>query len=283
MRKIGQIASEVDANRFRNYLHSREIQIQIDASADNFEIWVLEEDQLDIARQELAEFLANSSAEKYTVAQKHKVSSPLDKRTAHKPGRSRSIEVNSLRPRITLILISMSVFVSLSTDFCKTQPDLIGSLLITNQNGRSLPEVMQGEVWRLFTPMFLHFNVLHLLFNSYITWLMGGTIERMRGSRYLLLLVCLIAPISHLTQFAISNAAFGGLSGVVYGLFGFLWMRSRFLPEEDFFMPNAIVVQMLLWLFLCLTGALGPVANGAHFGGLIAGMLIGVYPLLPRR
>ena len=76
---------------------------------------------------------------------------------------------------------------------------------------------------------------------------------------------------------------FGGMSGVLYGLFGYLWMKGRFEPELGLALSPRLILLLIGWLFLCMTGVLGSVANTAHVAGLAVGMVIGVAPYLWRR
>src|SRR5262249_30799680 len=76
---------------------------------------------------------------------------------------------------------------------------------------------------------------------------------------------------------------FGGMSGVVYGLFGYVWMKSRYEPGLGLAMSPNTVFIMVGWFFLCLFGAVGAVANVAHGVGLLAGMAIGCAPQLWKR
>jgi len=69
---------------------------------------------------------------------------------------------------------------------------------------------------------------------------------------------------------------FGGMSGVNYGLFGFLWMKGKFDRSQNWQLPPQTVQLMLMWMVLCYTGLLGPVANYAHTAGLLIGMLLGI-------
>jgi len=76
---------------------------------------------------------------------------------------------------------------------------------------------------------------------------------------------------------------FGGMSGVLYGLFGYAWMKSRFEPGLGLWVDQGTVVILIAWFFLCMTGLVGPIANAAHAGGLVSGLVIGVAPTLWRR
>jgi len=134
-----------------------------------------------------------------------------------------------------------------------------------------LTDVIAGQIWRLFTPMFLHFSMLHLIFNVYWLWSLGSVLEiRYRSWRFLLLVLS-VALVSNLAQALIVGSNFGGMSGVNYGLFGFLLIHSRYHPAPSFTLDKQTVFVMLAWLVVCFTGKLGAVANWAHLFGLLTG------------
>ena len=137
-----------------------------------------------------------------------------------------------------------------------------------------LAHVLHGEVWRLVTPIFLHFGILHILFNSWATIAVGTMIETRRGTSRLLILVLVSAVVSNLGQYYYMEQMkpgaphfFGGLSGVVYALFGYLWMKGQYEPEQGMILHPNTVSTMLMWLVLCMTGSVGPIANAAHVVG----------------
>ena len=146
-----------------------------------------------------------------------------------------------------------------------TQPSEVGA--------HPLPEIRQGQVWRLFTPIFLHLGLLHLIFN--IIWLrdLGGFMQHRFSAAYLLVFVLTVAAVSNLVQLAWTGPQFGGLSGVNYGLLGFLWMRGRFDRYGVWQLNPQIVQFMIVWFVLCFF--LPGVANGAHAAGLLFGMITG--------
>jgi membrane associated rhomboid family serine protease len=139
-----------------------------------------------------------------------------------------------------------------------------------------LADVKKGQVWRLFTPIFLHFGIIHLLFNMMWLWTFGGMLERRFGPWRFLGLVLAVALISNVTQGYWGGINFGGMSGANYGLFGFLYLRGKFHPNPGSVLSGQTIQNMLVWLAICFTGLVGPIANGAHVGGLIAGGLIGL-------
>jgi GlpG protein len=123
--------------------------------------------------------------------------------------------------------------------------------------------------------MFLHFNILHLLFN--MLWLrdLGSMIEARKGSWMFLLLVLVLAGTSNVGQYLLSGPMFGGMSGVVYGLLGYIWMQSKFNPASGLSLQPQTVTMMILWFVLCLTGMVGHIANTVHAVGLAGGIAWG--------
>lgn len=144
--------------------------------------------------------------------------------------------------------------------------------------------ITAGQWWRLLTPIFLHFGLLHLVFNG--LWLIefGRRIERLQSHARLIVVIASSGIISNLCQYAYEpSILFGGLSGVVYGLFAYCWLwgywesRSVSGNESGIAPPPGIAPFLLFWLFLCMSGVLSLVgiyvANAAHIGGLLSGFL----------
>ncbi|MDO6562588.1 rhomboid family intramembrane serine protease [Amphritea sp. 1_MG-2023] len=134
-----------------------------------------------------------------------------------------------------------------------------------------------GELWRFFTPAFMHFNLPHILFNLLWVWVVGRRIELLLGWPILLGLFLFSALISNIAQFWISGPMFGGMSGFVFALLGFAWLWDRFQPRSMIGMPPALMGFMMFWLVLGFSGALesfglGSIANTAHLVGLVAGL-----------
>jgi GlpG protein len=173
---------------------------------------------------------------------------------------------------LTLVLIVISVLVTILTDMGRSEtyaPYFYISMYIKPV----LPEIRSGEVWRLITPIFIHLGFIHILFN--MLWLkdLGTVIERLQGPWRLALLVGLIGVASNLGQYFISGPGFGGMSGVVYGLLGYIWLRGKFDPASGFYLDRRIVWFMGIWFLICLFSY--RVANTAHAVGLGVGLVFG--------
>ena len=114
--------------------------------------------------------------------------------------------------------------------------------------------------WKFFIPtqilthMFMHGGPMHILFN--MLWMkdLGKIIEKEKSSNFLLTFIVIIGTLSNFAQFLVSGPNFGGMSGVVYGLLGYLWMYKRMNSAAAFSLPKSDVVLMVGWFFLCLLG-----------------------------
>ena len=143
-----------------------------------------------------------------------------------------------------------------------------------------------GEIWRLFTPDFLHFSWTHIVFNSVMLWFLGSQIEWFDGRQRLLVLFVVVSLLSNGFQYLMSGPLFGGLSGVVYGILGYCWLSQRRKPRFQF--PPALITFAVAWMALGFTPlpeilGLGRMANEAHLGGFLAGLALAVVLPEPKK
>lgn len=281
MRKIGTLESSKDAEKFHRFLLSREIDNRVDPVPPAWEVWVLDDDQLDLARDELESFKKFPHDARFNVKDV-----PLPKKTPSSIDRPRRRSASYDIP-VTRFLFVACIALTIYTGMGRRHPEVMRQLMFSSYAKPdvlwSIPvEISRGEIWRIFTPVFVHGSFFHLAFNLYFLWMLGNTIERSKGSFKFLWFCLVTAAGAHFTQYFIVGPNFIGISGVVYGLLGYLWMKQMVAPEEGFFVPDNLIMWMLIWLMLGISGVLESmgmnVANGAHFGGLLAGMLLGVFP-----
>ena len=142
--------------------------------------------------------------------------------------------------------------------------------------------ISENQYWRLLTPIFLHFGLVHLAFNLLWLAILGSRIEQLFGSMHLLLLVIATGVFSNMIQVGWSGSPlFGGMSGVIYALLGYIWIKGRFVADPALQLPPGILGFMLIWLLIGMSGVLElvlgvGVANGAHVGGFVIGLLLGL-------
>jgi GlpG protein len=135
-----------------------------------------------------------------------------------------------------------------------------------------------ANIYKLVTPVFIHFGLIHIIFN--MMWMkdLGKIVELERGANFLIFFIIIVGALSNISQFFSTGANFGGMSGVIYGLLGHLWMYKKFNPSAKFSLPKHDVLIMVGWFFLCLSGLLVfSIANMAHAVGLTLGMLAGMF------
>ncbi|MGI8905784.1 MAG: rhomboid family intramembrane serine protease [Candidatus Sumerlaeaceae bacterium] len=286
MRKIGNVASEIDARRFSAYLIASGIAAQADPARDStFEIWVHSDLQLTQATSELQHFLADSGNSRYDEGVKVATRIEKQERAANKRSRSEIIDARSLWGifhsaamgplTMGLMFICVALYVY---DFVAARAIFREALMFTTPQslaaGNPLHEITHGQLWRLFTPALLHGGPLHLLFN--VIWLrqLGGTIENNEGSLNFGLQVLIYGIVGNVLQYWLGGSPlFLGMSGAVYGLFGYIWICAKHDPRRAYVLDRETVILMIAWFFLCFTGWVGPIANYAHAGGLLAGIV----------
>jgi GlpG protein len=298
MRLIGHLASESTARTFGDYLFVQGIENHLEHENDSgWAVWISDEDKLERASSLLAAFRTNPAAPEYKAKAKSaaELRAELEKgETAYrKRVRGRGQLFRPLTAygfgllTFALIVLSVAVFILTKSG---DEPQRLG-FSITNYSVsgdmvtwyRGLPEIRHGQIWRLITPIFIHFGILHIFLN--MLWLrdLGSMIEGRQSTWHLAALVLVIAALSNLAQYLVHGPTFGGMSGVVYGLFGYIWIRGKRDPASGLFLHPTTVMMMLIWLVVCFTGLAGPIANVVHAVGLILGVAWGFLSSLRHR
>lgn len=175
-------------------------------------------------------------------------------------------------PIFTVLLIGACIYIAIVTQLGK---NTLANTLFYITLSPGLVEIRQGEVWRLISPILLHFGWVHLLFNLINFFVLGRIFEALKGNLAFLLVILVMGIASNLAQYLWQGPLFGGLSGVIYGLLGYFWFYGKFKPRAAVRLPSGMVWLMLIWFFLCWVGVIPNVANMAHTVGLLIGMAIG--------
>jgi GlpG protein len=313
MRQAGTIPNQQDAQRFVDYLKTLGVNARAEEGASGSAVWVIDEDQIARGRQELSEFLAEPNAERY--AKVAAAAAALRQEEAARAEQAKRNMIDMRRhweapaPRqipLTLVLMLASIAVTVFTNFGHSEDSRLQEALKisatpddqADPHTRGLEEIVEHhQLWRLVTPIFLHYTFFHLFGNMYWLYVLGGLIESRGGTLRFALLVLVAAVISNLAQYfndellmvaglratGSGGPNFGGFSGVVFATFGYVWVKSKYDPGSGMFMASGTAIIFLIWLFLCMTGAVGDIANSAHTVGLIVGMLLGLIPAKKRR
>jgi GlpG protein len=290
MRMIGQLENEASARLFSDFLYAQGIENQTEPERSGaWALWIHAEDQLDTAKALFNEYRENPRDAKFQQASRVAAEKWKQEQKANAAAEKRFHDRSKLFPvagmgvgYLTGILIALSVATALVSSFGENTKPILW-LFISEHNVMggiserlgSLFEIRRGEVWRLFTPMFIHFGFPHLFFNMLWMLDLGTMIERRQSSRMLLALVLVIAALSNFGQYLIGGAGFGGMSGVVYGLIGYIWLRGKFDLTSGLFLHSSTVIMAVVWFVLCLVGIIPHVANTAHSVGFGLGLAWG--------
>jgi GlpG protein len=156
-------------------------------------------------------------------------------------------------------------------------------------HGSMFEKIRMGEVWRIFTPALLHFDILHIFFNLLWFILLANQIEYRLGWFRYCVLILLTGIVSNTAQYLMSGPFFLGLSGIVVGMAAFIWARQQLAPWEGYLLNRITLIFLgifvlgmfalqIVFFFLQLTGKLQisiGIANTAHVAGGIVGYLLG--------
>jgi len=313
VRAIGDFSREDTARRLGDYLYANGITNDVEKEDGAWTLWVHDDDLLPQAEKVLREYQANPEDPRYrkTEGQTARIRKEEAERDALAAKRQVDVRTQVFgqspmgTPYFTFFLIALCVLVQILAVAEKDLDHLhISGIDLTAQTKSKmsgsqqmqyrakeifLPEITgqkvwlkdgekvvgQGQIWRLVTPILLHFGWMHFLFNLYWLYFLGGGMEGRLGTGKFLIFILLAAVFSNLGQYLISGPNFGGMSGVNYGLFGYLWIRGNRDPSFGLQLDQGTIMMLLIWFAICFTGLVGPIANTAHTLGLVTGVSAG--------
>ena len=201
-----------------------------------------------------------------------------DKKPTHK------IEFKDLYPQNNylftplLIYSNFFVFILMALFGMNLLTPSIDTLIQWGGNIRHL--TINGQLWRLFTSVFLHGGVLHLLFNMYALLYVGSILEKIIGKNKFIFAYSISGIAASISSLMIhENVVSVGASGAIFGLFGVL---LPLLSSKEYTFPNISVKNLLsnVSIFVLYNIMVGftksGIDNAAHIGGLLTGVIIGV-------
>lgn len=181
---------------------------------------------------------------------------------------------------ITYALIALNILLYIiSAIKCGNFMD-IDSMTLYSMGGKFAYNIYHGEVWRLVSAIFLHGDIMHILFNMYSLYILGSQVEIIFGKvKYLIIyfisgiaaniLSCILAP----------NTLSIGASGAIFGLLGafaiVIFINRKKVSKGS--IANLVLV-ILLNIYIGFTGQ--SIDNAAHIGGLVTGILVGFIIIL---
>ncbi|WP_089138063.1 rhomboid family intramembrane serine protease GlpG [Vibrio rumoiensis] len=251
------------AQSFIDYMASRDIEILMTPEGEGqFALWLKQVEHQIEAEAELKLFIENPRAQKYQAASWQVADSRTQQFHYHSPSFISQIKAKAGPLTLAIMVICIAVYALLFFGF--------GQPLFQSLHFPATPD-QKWQLWRWVSHAFLHFSVAHIAFNLLWWWQFGGDIEKKLGSGKLLQIFLLSAALSGAAQYWVEGANFGGLSGVVYALMGYLWIIGWRRPDKGLSVPRPLVIFMLAWLVLGFVQPFMAIANSAHLAGLLAG------------
>lgn len=170
-----------------------------------------------------------------------------------------------------LVLIHAVVFLLTSL------PGQLGDTVMSTMLGVNFL-ISAGEWWRLVTPVFAHADLWHVLFNTFSLVLFAPALERLLGHIQFIVVYLLTGIIANLVTWLIQPPMYMsvGASGAIFGLFG-MYAAILLIFKERAPMELRQVILPLLVISVIMTFFTANVNITAHFAGLGAGMLIGLF------
>lgn len=274
MRQLVRLDDPSAARALADALELRGIESMV---RDDSEVWVLDSDQLSDAREFAATFDASTESRA-----RGKAAEKIRKERAKFGRQPASTGVGweqSLSVGWTTTVTVMAGIAGLLAVITRLGAQVPGILFFQDPSDPRVyhaPSLPFAEPWRFVSPLFLHFGLLHLVFNA--LWLnrLGSQTESNLGFARFLGFVFLCGACSNAAQYWVVGPSFGGLSGLNYALLGFVWMNARYRKRSGYSLTSGEAYLLMGWLVICTTGLVGPVANMAHAVGLICGLLLGI-------
>jgi rhomboid protease GluP len=144
--------------------------------------------------------------------------------------------------------------------------------------------IMEGEYWRLVTPIFMHGGFTHVLFNSFSLVLFGPALESMLGKGKFILVYLVSGILANVATLLLEPLTYVhvGSSGAIFGLFGYyisiILFRKHMLSQQ-----NSQIILIICALSLIMTFIQPNINITAHIFGLLGGLLLGAISYNKKR
>lgn len=253
------------AQAFIDYMATQGIQLMARHTDEAAEIWLEDEARLEQVQHELQQFLHDPLNRRYQAASWQTGTTDAG---LHYQRASYWQIIRSKAGPLTLSVMALCILVYILMQIMGA--DNVMYWLSWPQNSSQYP-----QLWRWVSHAFLHFSLLHIVFNLMWWWYLGGPLEKRLGAGKLFVLAVVSAFFSGWAQSLFSGALFGGLSGVVYALMGYVWLSGERAPERGLMLPRGLMAFAALWLVAGYFDILGmSIANAAHVAGLVLGLMM---------
>lgn len=177
------------------------------------------------------------------------------------------------KPIVTYFLLAINIFIFLCMYLFGNGSNDATTLLKFGANYAPLVKI--GEAWRLFTSMFLHIGIFHLLCNMYSLYILGPQLESFFGKVKFLFIYITSGIIGGLFSVLLTDGLSAGASGAIFGLLGaILYFGYHYRVYLGTVIKSQIIPLIVLNLMIGFMSS--GIDNWAHIGGLIGGILASI-------
>ena len=278
MIEIGRLPNSRAALALIDYLKGLSIKCELVPAEQGVILMIHEQSHFERAHQEYLYFIQNPYDEKYLAASWDNGDTQTKLDYGSPSLQLVSQFITGAGPLTLMVFFTcVIIYAGMNLGFANSIFDNLSFFTAT-------PSATLKEFWRVFTPSLLHFSAMHIIFNLLWWWYLGGKIENRIGFAPLFILLLVGGTLPNVLQYFMAGPQFGGLSGVVYAVVGYTWIMGVKRPESGIGLPPAYIGFMLLWLVLGFTDMFGlSIANGAHLGGLLVGVVQGFIDSKTRK
>ncbi|MDU1730490.1 MAG: rhomboid family intramembrane serine protease GlpG [Citrobacter freundii] len=238
MLMITSFANPRVAQAFVDYMATQGVILTIQQHQQT-DVWLADESQAQRVHAELVRFLENPGDPRYLAASWQSGQTDSGLRYQRYPF------LATLRERagpVTWLVMAACVLVFIAMN-------VLGDQAVMLWLAWPFDPSLKFEFWRYFTHAFMHFSLMHILFNLLWWWYLGGAVEKRLGSGKLI------------------------VTGVVYALMGYVWLRGERDPQSGIFLQRGLIIFALIWIVAGWFDLFGmSMANGAHIAGLAVGL-----------
>ncbi len=182
-----------------------------------------------------------------------------------------SVVPEAKEPTVTYVILGVTIAVFLLQLASQT---LLGLDIPASLGAKVNSAILQGQIWRLITPVLLHGGLTHIFFNMYALLSIGREVELYYGHKRYLLLYLLGGFAGNVLSFLITPNPSYGASTAIFGLIAaegiFIYKNRKFFKNSRAMLINTAVV---IGINLFIVGMIPNIDNFGHLGGLLGGAL----------
>ncbi|MCT8263364.1 rhomboid family intramembrane serine protease GlpG [Proteus terrae] len=257
------------ADLFVNYMTTKGVRIHTKNENQQISLWLEDQHQLDMVEKELNTFLREPFHPRYQAAS-WQTGDPKNTGIKYRPAFSIKNMVQRSSP-LTVLVVILCILIFI-------WQQVVGDYNVMLHLAWPYKESLNFEVWRYITPAFVHFSLMHIAFNLAMWWYLASQTEQRLGTGKLFVIMLVSALFSNWAQSLFTDSNFGGLSGVVYALIGYVGLTGIRNPEKGIGVPTGLIGFSILWIVAGYMGVLGDsIGNTAHFAGFLIGLLMALW------